>query len=55
MRAEISRSSMAEWMIKASRLLLPIYETLCQHLVRQPYIQADETTLQVLKEEALQG
>ena len=51
MGAEISRSTMAEWMIRVSRLLLPVYEALCQHLVKQPYIQADETTLQVLKEE----
>ncbi|WP_299733781.1 IS66 family transposase [uncultured Endozoicomonas sp.] len=50
MGAEISRTTMAEWMIRASNLLLPLYEALCRHLVRQPYIQADETTLQVLKE-----
>ena len=51
MGAEISRATMAEWMIRVSNLLLPVYEALCQHLVRQPYIQADETTLQVLKEQ----
>lgn len=50
MGAEISRATMAEWMIKMAALLQPIYDALHRHLIKQPYLQADETTLQVLKE-----
>ena len=50
MGVEIRRASMAEWMVKVSVLLQPLYDTLQQMLVKQPCIQADETTLQVLNE-----
>lgn len=50
MSIEISRASMAEWMIKVSALLKPLYDALQKALVSQPGIQADETPLQVLDE-----
>ena len=48
MHIEISRASMAEWMIRVSELLTPLYDALQQMLVKQPSIQADETPIQVL-------
>ena len=45
MGIEIRRTSMAEWMIRASVLLQPLYDALQQMLVKQPCIQADETPL----------
>ncbi|MCW7551678.1 IS66 family transposase [Endozoicomonas gorgoniicola] len=50
MGVEIRRASMAEWMIRVSVLLQPLYDTLQKMLVKQPCIQADETPLQVLNE-----
>lgn len=50
MSIEISRASMAEWMIKVSVLLKPLYDALQKMLVKQTSIQADETPLQVLDE-----
>lgn len=50
MHIEISRASMAEWMIRVSELLTPLYDILQQILVKQPSIQADETPIQVLNE-----
>ena len=50
MGVEIRRATMAEWMIRISQLLEPLYESLKQRLVKQPFIQADETPLQVLNE-----
>ena len=50
MSADISRTTMAEWMIRVAELLMPLYEALQQHLIKQPILQADETTLQVLDE-----
>ncbi len=50
MNIEISRASMAEWMIRVSVLLKPIYDELQKMLVRRSSIQADETPLQVLDE-----
>ena len=50
MGVEIRRASMAEWMIRVSVLLQPLYDILQKTLVKQPCIQADETPLQVLNE-----
>lgn len=50
MNIEISRASMAEWMIRVSVLLQPLYDALQKMLVRQTGIQANETPLQVLDE-----
>lgn len=48
---ELSRQTMANWMIKGSELWLrPLYERMHQHLLNQDILHADESTLQVLKE-----
>ena len=48
---EMSRKTMADWMMKCSSLLQPLYGKLREILLEQAVIQADETTLKVLKEE----
>jgi len=49
---EISRQTMANWVIKASDLWLEsLYGRLHEELLRRRYLQADETGLQVLHEE----
>ena len=51
MGIEISRQTMANWMIKSSnRWLDPIYNRMREHLLQKDILHADETTLQVLKE-----
>ncbi|MTI11735.1 IS66 family transposase, partial [Sansalvadorimonas verongulae] len=50
MGVEIRRTTMAEWMIRVSQLLKPLYKALQQHLIKQPALQADETPVQVLNE-----
>lgn len=48
---EISRQTMANWMIQASeRWLRPLYERMRYHLLEKDILHADETTLQVLHE-----
>jgi transposase len=51
MGVEISRQTMANWMIQSSqRWLVPIYARMKEHLKSKDIAQADETTLQVLNE-----
>ena len=45
---EISRKTMADWIIRCAELFKPLYDQLHQHLLKQPVIQADETTLKVV-------
>lgn len=45
---EISRKTMADWIIRCAELFKPLYDQLHQHLLQQPVIQADETTLKVV-------
>ena len=48
---EISRQTMANWLIKASeRWLQPVYERMRDHLLKRDILHADETHLQVLRE-----
>lgn len=49
--AEITRQSMARWLIKVSDQLVPLYNLLQEKLLTNTYIQMDETTVQVLKED----
>jgi transposase len=49
--AEIARQSMARWLIKVSEQLIPLYNLLQEKLLSSSYIQMDETTVQVLKED----
>jgi transposase len=48
---EISRQTMADWIIRCSELFKPLYDQLHQLLLTQLVIQADETTLKVVKED----
>ena len=47
---DLNRKTMSEWMIKSSTLFKPIVDYLHQQLLKQPVIQADETTLKVIHE-----
>jgi len=49
---ELSRQTMANWVIQgADRWLAPLHDRLHQLLLERDIVQADETTLQVLREE----
>jgi transposase len=48
---ELSRQTMANWMIKGAEYLKIIYDRLKIDLLKQDILHADETTLQVLHEE----
>lgn len=47
---KLSRQTMSDWMQKCSTALQPLYDRLHTILLEQPVIQADETTLNVIKE-----
>jgi transposase len=47
----LSRQTMSNWIIKSSRYFEPIYERMKVILLNQDIIHADETPVQVLKEE----
>jgi len=47
---DISRADMANWVIKGSELLEPVYDLLHNILLKQNFIHCDETTMQVLSE-----
>ncbi len=48
---ELSRTTMARWVIQVSEKFKPLYAALKEHLLQQVVVQADETPLNVLKEE----
>ncbi len=48
---ELSRKTMADWMIKSSELLVPIYQRLKTMQLQQSVINADETPLKVIHED----
>jgi transposase len=48
---ELSRKTMADWMMKSADLFIPLYERLQVTLLQQKVIQADETTLKVISED----
>ena len=48
---ELSRTTMARWIIQVSEKFAPLYAALKTHLLEQVVIQADETPLNVLKED----
>jgi transposase len=48
---ELSRKTMADWMIKSSELLTPIYQRLRTIQLQQTVINADETPLKVIQED----
>ncbi|WP_039944592.1 IS66 family transposase [Thermicanus aegyptius] len=48
----LSRQTLANWMLYgAHQWLHPLYERMKEHLIRQEILHADETTVQVLREE----
>jgi len=48
----LSRATLANWIIRPSHEWLePVYDTMKKHLMTEPLIHADESVLQVLKEE----
>lgn len=48
----ITRATLANWVIQnAERFFVPFYNYLHEQLLKRPFIMADETTIQVLKEE----
>lgn len=47
---DLSRQTMANWMLKGAEWLAHIYARMREHLLNCEIIHADETTLQVLKE-----
>lgn len=52
---ELSRKTMADWMIKSGDLFAPLYDRLQEVLLQQQVIQADETTLKVIKEDKIKS
>ena len=48
---ELSRKTMADWIIHCAELFKPLYDRLHQHILKQPVIAADETTLKVVESE----
>lgn len=47
---DITRTTMANWLIRLSRELQPVVNLLEEHQLASQYIQGDETRIQVLKE-----
>jgi len=46
---KLSRQTMSSWLLKSSQLLTPLYNRLQHILLQQEVIQADETSLKVIK------
>lgn len=49
--AELSRQTMSNWTIAAASVLEVVYNTMKYELLKRNYIQADETTLQVIDDD----
>ena len=47
---ELSRTTLATWMVRVGELVVPLINVLRDELVERPYLLMDETTVQVLKE-----
>ncbi|WP_211264645.1 IS66 family transposase [Gynuella sunshinyii] len=47
---ELDRTNLTNWMVKCGALVQPLINLLKDHLLQQPYLHMDETTLQVLEE-----
>lgn len=52
---ELSRKTMADWMMKSADLFMPLYAQLQEILLQQSVIQADETTLKVIAEDKVKS
>ena len=51
----LSRQTMASWMMKSAHLFEPLYQQLKAILLKQHIIQADETTLNVIKDDKIKS
>jgi hypothetical protein len=51
MGVELPRAILSNWVLKGGEMLHPIWERMKEHLIVMSILHADETTLQVLKEE----
>ena len=47
---ELSRTTLATWMVRLGELVVPLMKLLRDELLDRPYLLMDETTVQVLKE-----
>jgi len=47
---DLDRTTLGRWVTKCGKLLKPLVELMEQDMLKEPYLQADETTVQVLKE-----
>ena len=52
---ELSRKTMADWMLKCAELFKPLYARLQEILLQQRVIAADETTLKVINEDKIKS
>jgi transposase len=52
---DLSRQTMADWMMKSAALFKPLYDLLHQHLLTQGVLHADETTLKVINDERVKS
>jgi transposase len=50
MGVDVSRASLASWMVRCGALVQPLINLLREELLQCSYLQMDETTMQVLKE-----
>ena len=48
---DLARSTLSNWVLKVGELLEPFIEKMKTYAINSNYVQADETTVQVLKEE----
>ncbi len=48
--ANLSRQTLSNWVIGAADAVTPIIEIMKEELLKSPYVQADETTLQVIED-----
>eukprot|EP00494_Astrolonche_serrata_P013504 UN13626 len=48
---DLSRKTMADWMIRSGELLIPIYDRLKAVQLQQAVVRADETPIKVIHED----
>ncbi len=48
--ANLSRQTLSNWVIGAADAVTPTIEIMKEELLKSPYVQADETTLQVIED-----
>jgi len=47
---DLSRATLSNWVLKSAELLVPFYDRLHDLLILQKFLQADETTLNVIQD-----